>query len=169
MVCCIQNPVNPSKNHEVRGNHLEIWLMCTVGTMLVNTERKLAILMSCMVVAASWNAWKLNLKYLQHGFIRVNEFYFCRTRQQPILDLRGSCFVHNLAYFLSTQSPWRQFAAAVLLAVQVHQILILESRGQCLAWCFAVCFRLTLCQRILETITAVVAIGLAVAVWQVHR
>lgn len=158
------NPVNPQKTAMFVDITWKIWLMCMIGIMLINTEKKLAILLSCLVVVGSWNAWELNMRYLRQGFIRVNEFYFAGLDNNLYSISTVPMMSITLAYFFSTTLPWRQLVSAFVLSLQIHQVMILESRGTMLGVLLSGAFAVYFMPKNPRTIAAVVAVGIVGAV-----
>ncbi|MEI8213217.1 MAG: O-antigen ligase family protein [Planctomycetota bacterium] len=158
------NPINAQKSVVFVDITWKIWMMCMIGIMLINTERKLAICMLCMVLVTSWNAWELNLKYLRQGAIRVHDFYFAGLDNNlysistlPVIGI-------TLAYFFSAKLPFRQFLVVILLAMQVHQIMILESRGTMLGVLLCGALATYFMPKNPRTIAAVIAVGIVGAI-----
>jgi O-antigen ligase len=158
------NPVNPQKTIMFVDITWKIWMMCMIGIMLINSERKLSILLTCMVVVTSWNAWELNLKYLRQGFIRVNEFSFAGLDNNLYSISTMPVICISIAYFFSANLPWRQFLVAFFLAMQIHQIMILESRGTMLGVLLCGAFAVYFMPKNPRTIAATIAIGIVGAV-----
>lgn len=120
------NPVRTAKYVDISW---KIWLMSMIGIMVIDAEKKLAVLMGTMVVCTGWNAWELNLRYLRQGFIRVTEFLFVGLDNNlySISTLPVACV--TLGGLLVSKSNLWQGVAAFVLALQMHQIMILQSRG----------------------------------------
>jgi O-antigen ligase len=121
--------VNPEKTARFVDISWKIWLMSMIGIMVIDSEKKLAILMGVLLACTAWPAWELNMRYLRQGFIRVNEFFFAGLDNNlySISTLPIACI--TLAFLLLSKSLLWQGAASFVLALQMHQIMILQSRG----------------------------------------
>jgi O-antigen ligase len=156
--------VNPEKTARFVDISWKIWLMSMIGIMVINSEKKLAILMGTLLVCTAWPAWELNMRYLRQGFIRVNEFYFAGLDNNlySISTLPIACM--TLAFLLLSKSSLWQGAAAFVLALQMHQIMILQSRGTMLGMLASCGIALYFMPKNPRTLTLVVLAGIGGAV-----
>jgi O-antigen ligase len=107
----------------------KICLMATLGVLLVDTPKKLYWFLWTIVLCQGWNAYNVNQLYYERGFINVNYFTwnFLDNNTYSISSLPIAAIAFAL---LMTMKDWRLRALAGLIFVlQMHQIMILQSRG----------------------------------------
>jgi O-antigen ligase len=106
----------------------KICLMGCIGVGLVDTPKKLYWFLWTLVLCQGWNAYNINQLYYDRG---INVRYFTwnyldnNTYSISCLPIAASAFA-----LLMTMKDWRLRALAGLIFVlQMHQIMILQSRG----------------------------------------
>jgi O-antigen ligase len=110
-------------------NTWKIWVMTMIGCFVVDTRKKLNLLVWACIIAQGWNAWNVNQLYLQRGFINVlwftwnfldNNTYSISTI--PVLAISFSTVVCSV-------KSWERLVAGIVALLQIHQLMILQSRG----------------------------------------
>lgn len=107
-------------------------------TWLIDTPNKLWILLWVAVVAQGYNAYQLNLYYFQDGFCRFvygtnwgtkgdSNVYSIYTI--PVMAMSGALAVYG-------RTVKQQFVALSIFVLQMHALMLLESRGTMLAGLF---------------------------------
>jgi O-antigen ligase len=107
----------------------KIWLMSMIGVMLIDNQRKLTILMASVLLGSSWNAWELNRLYQYRGYFHVNGWTFAGldSNVYSISTLPIACIA--LAFLMISKDTKWQLVAGFVMAMHMHQLMILESRG----------------------------------------
>lgn len=121
--------ISPTRTQDYWDITWKIVLMSTVGLFLINTERKLAWLGWTVVISQGWNAFNINQIYLERGYINVNYFSWNfldnNTYSISSLPIAAISFSILMTY---KETMWRALAGLILV-LQMHQIMILQSRG----------------------------------------
>jgi O-antigen ligase len=121
--------MNPIKSAVYLDISWKICLMGCVGIWLVDTPKKLYWFLWTLVLCQGWNAYNINELYFERGFINVYGFLwnFLDNNTYSISSLPIAAIAFAL---LMTMKDWRLRALAGLIFVlQMHQIMILQSRG----------------------------------------
>ncbi|QDT34635.1 O-antigen ligase family protein [Thalassoglobus polymorphus] len=107
----------------------KIVLMSCVGLLLIDTPKKIVTLMWVIVIAQGWNAWEINLQYFQDGYC------YAAYHGWGIADNNGYSIltvpIMGASLGLAFYSPklWTRIFAGFIFTLQMHQIMLLESRG----------------------------------------
>jgi len=119
----------PEKSWWFLNNFWKIWLVVVLAARLLDTPQKILATMWMIVLAQGFNAAVVNREYFYFGYSPTRE--------------AGRHFLDNNTYGLSTLPPmalaaalaiyckpvWQRVVAGAVLALQVHQMLLLDSRG----------------------------------------
>jgi O-antigen ligase len=107
----------------------KICLMWLLALLVVIEERHLEIIVWCLIVCHAWLAFEINVQYFSNGYVLVNEFRWngLDSNTYSIMTVPVMALSLSLALF-SEKMFWRGLAFGVLL-LQVHQLMILQSRG----------------------------------------
>jgi O-antigen ligase len=106
----------------------KIWLIASLGVVLIDDRRKMIWFIWAMVLSQGWNAFNVNQLYYMYG---VNVRYFTWN------------FLDNNTYSISTipvmavtfgilmiHKDWRiRLLSGLIFVLQMHQLMILQSRG----------------------------------------
>lgn len=107
----------------------KIWLMTMVGCFLLDSPSRIIGMMWVIVIAQGFNAYEVNTEYFSLGY--------------SITEIYGRNYLDNNTYALSTLAPmacaaslaiysekfWQKGLAAGILLLQLHQLMLLMSRG----------------------------------------
>jgi O-antigen ligase len=103
--------------------------MAIVGCYLLTDRRKIMTLAWLAVLAQGFNAWEVNMDYFQHGWSMF------RLIGRNALDNNGysnssiPIMAISLAMTLTLPKWWQRAITGFVLVLQMHQIMLLESRG----------------------------------------
>ncbi len=108
----------------------KIALMVVMTVLLIDTPRKLWILMWVVVVCQGYNAYQINLQYFQDGFSRYsingwgnkgdNNVYSIFT--VPVMGIAAALTAYG-------RNKWQLLVAGGIFVMQLHVLMLLESRG----------------------------------------
>lgn len=117
----------------------KIVLMVIMAVWLIDTPKKLWILMWVVVLCQGYNAYQINLQYFQDGFSRYtvngwgnkgdNNVYSIFT--VPIMGLSAALAVYG-------RNKWQLVVAGGVFVMQLHVLMLLESRGTMIGGIFLV-------------------------------
>ncbi len=137
--------INPDYSFAYMGVIWKVVLMVVLTVWLVDTPKKLWILMWVVVLCQGYNAFQINLQYFQDGFCRYavngwgnkgdNNVYSIFTI--PIMGVSAALSVYG-------RNKWQLLVAGGVFVMQLHVLMLLESRGTMiggifLAAIFAIC------------------------------
>ena len=119
----------PDKSWWFWDHFWKIWLVVLLAVRLLDTPAKVMATIWMIVLAQAYNALLVNREYFSLGYSVTRE--------------AGRHFLDNNTYGLSTLPPmalaaalaiycrpvWQRALAGAILALQVHQMLLLDSRG----------------------------------------
>ena len=122
--------IRPDYSSDYMGVIWKIVLMVIMTVWLIDTPKKLWILMWVVVLCQGYNAYQINLQYFQDGFSRYavngwgnkgdNNVYSIFT--VPIMGLSAALAVYG-------RSKWQLLVAGGVFVMQLHVLMLLESRG----------------------------------------
>lgn len=137
--------LNADYSFEYMGVIWKVALMAIITVWLIDSPKKLWILMWVVVICQGYNALQINLQYFQDGYCRYatngwggkgdNNVYSIFTI--PVMGISAALSVYG-------KNNWQLVLAGFVFVLQLHVLLLLESRGTmiggiCLACIFAVC------------------------------
>lgn len=125
--------INPESSWFYMDNIWKIILMGLIGMRILDTPKKIMTCIWVIVLAQGYNAYNINELYFQVGYIQTNGFMwnyldnntYCLSAM-PIMGLAAGLALYS-AHF------WQRWLAGAILCLQMHQIMILQSRGSMLA------------------------------------
>ena len=112
-------------------------ILCILLTIfLLDSQRKIKTLLVATTLAQAYNAYQINLDYFQTGFSRWalhpwgsygydNNVYSLMT--VPLLGV-------SLAFVMCETAPWKKLGMLFVSVLQIHEIMLLQSRGSMLAF-----------------------------------
>jgi O-antigen ligase len=121
--------LSPDRSMQYLDISWKICLMGIVGIFLVDSPKKLYWFIWSIVLCQGWNAFNINQLYFERGFMNVNNFTwnYLDNNTYSISSLPIAACAFSL---LMTMRDWRLRAISGLIFVlQMHQIMILQSRG----------------------------------------
>lgn len=105
-------------------------LMAFIGVRVINTPKRVIALLWVLMLAQGYNAYQINESYLKNGVCFFansgygpsgdNNMYSILT--VPIMAVSASIAAYS-------KPLWQKLFAAGILALQAHEIMLLESRG----------------------------------------
>jgi hypothetical protein len=113
----------------------KVVLMATIGVYLLDTKAKLSAFIWVLVIAQGFNAYRINESYFQTGvslFSSTGYGYNGDNNMYSILTVPIIAMSASLA--LWTTKIWQKGLAGGIFVLQLHQIMLLESRG-CMLGC----------------------------------
>lgn len=106
----------------------KICLMCVLGILLIDDSKKLRWLVGGIVLSQGWNAYNLNEQYYKYG-VRLDSFQWnyndSNTYAVSTVAVMGLSFGIMLVY----KNFWLRIFTGLIFVLQMHQIMILQSRG----------------------------------------
>ncbi len=115
---------------EYMGYIWKIVLMAVLTVWLIDSPKKLLILIWMVIVCQGYNAYQINLQYFQDGYCRYsvngwgskgdNNLYSIFT--VPVMALAAAMAVYG-------RDVWQRTGAAAVMVMQMHVLMLLESRG----------------------------------------
>lgn len=112
-------------------DHLwKIILMATLAAMHLNSRQAILAMVWILVVTQGYNAYQINLQYFQDGFSLFatspwgdngdNNLYTIVTL--PVIFMSGALCIYSKA-------SWQKMLAGGIAMLQIHQVMLMESRG----------------------------------------
>ncbi|WP_160148165.1 O-antigen ligase family protein [Rubripirellula obstinata] len=145
----------------------KIALVTTLAVALIDTPKKLWILLVVAVVTQGYNAMQINLQYFEDGFSAYSRSGWASGTKGdnngytiftiPVLAMSISIALTNLG-------PKLRLFSLAIAALQIHQILLLESRGGMLAVCLLFALVAFFAEKTRSNIIGIVAIGVVAIV-----
>lgn len=109
----------------------KIWkivVMCVLGILLIDDSRKLLWLVAMIVLSQGWNAYNVNELYYKWG-IRVDNFTWNYNDNNTYAVSTVTIMALSFAIMLVYKNLWLRLFTGLLFVLQMHQIMILQSRG----------------------------------------
>ncbi|MFY7876308.1 MAG: O-antigen ligase family protein [Pirellula sp.] len=109
----------------------KIWkivLMCVLGILLIDDSKKLSWLVGLIVLAQAWNAFNINELYYKWG-IRVDNFTWNFNDSNTYAVSTVTMMALSFAIMLVYKNYWLRICMGLIFVLQMHQIMILQSRG----------------------------------------
>ena len=137
--------IKPDYSFEYMGVIWKVVLMAILTVWLIDTPKKLWLLMWVVVICQGYNAYQINLQYFQDGYCRYavngwgnkgdNNVYSIFTI--PIMGISAALAIYG-------RNVWQLLLAGCVFVMQLHVLMLLESRGTMiggifLAAIFAIC------------------------------
>lgn len=121
--------VSPEKSALFMDVFWKIVLMTVLGVGVLATLKDIRICCILLVVAQGWNAFNINQLYLKNGWIDLNSFTwnFLDNNTYSISSLPILALAIGLLF--ADESRWVRRVAGLVIIMQMHQLMILESRG----------------------------------------
>ena len=108
----------------------KIVLMAVLTVWLIDSPKKLLILVWAVIICQGYNAYQINLQYFQDGYCRYavngwgakgdNNLYSIFT--VPVMAMAAAMAVYG-------KDVYRRLVAATIMVMQMHVLMLLESRG----------------------------------------
>ena len=100
-----------------------------IGILVLRTPRQIWIYCLVVTIGRGWNAFNVNQLYLENGFIVVDDFMwnYLDNNTYSISTVPMMAFSASLA--VCATKLWQRGLAGFIFAMQMHQLMILQSRG----------------------------------------
>ena len=108
----------------------KIVLMVLIGVSVIDSPKKLLALMWVLVLSQGFNAYRINESYFLNGvcFFRTSGYGFGGDNNlYSILTIPIAAISASLALY--SRRIWQKGLAATVVVLQIHQIMLMESRG----------------------------------------
>ncbi len=89
-----------------------------------------------MIVAQGWNAWNINQLYFSRGHIRLDGFHWNFLDNNTYSISSVPVMALTIAAVFTAQRLWIMVGCGLVMVFQMHQLMILESRGTMLGSLF---------------------------------
>lgn len=121
--------ISPEKSAFFMDVFWKIVLMAVLAMGILATLKDIRLACILLVVAQGWNAFNINQLYLHSGWINLNAFSwnFLDNNTYSISSLPVMALAVGL--LLADRSRWTRVLAGIVVILQLHQLMILESRG----------------------------------------
>lgn len=116
-----------------------IWkmiLMVCIGIFLIDSPKKVKTLMWVLVLAQGYNAWEINLQYFQTGFCWAAYYGWGNLDNNTYSIMTVPVMGVSLALTFYSEKVWQRCLAGAIFVLQMHEIMLLESRGTMLGALF---------------------------------
>jgi O-antigen ligase len=121
--------IDPPKSEFFLDIFWKITLMTCLAAGVLSDLQAIRITSILLVIAQGWNAFNINQLYFQVGFLDLNSlswnFLDNNTYAVSSLPIMGLA----LGLVFADQHRWTRYLAGVILVLQLHQLMLLESRG----------------------------------------
>ncbi len=136
--------LDPLRSGWYLGQLWKIVLVAVLAAITIDSPKKLVILLFAVVIAQGYNAYQINLQYFQDGmsiYARMTN-WGSKGDNNTYSILTIPVFAMSLALASCDFRPsWRLLALGIAV-LQVHEIMLLESRGAMLGTCVMMAFLL---------------------------
>ncbi len=163
-LCFLSNlqSISPVKSAMFIDVFFKIILMSSLAVFVLNTGRQIAIFVGCLILAQGWNAFNINQLYFERGYININWFQwnFLDNNTYSISSL--PMFFLAIGGSICAPRLWQRGLAGFIAVLQIHQIMLLQSRGTmigALLACGLMIVFMPKTQRAIRTVLAAVVIG----------
>ncbi|QDT62892.1 O-antigen ligase family protein [Calycomorphotria hydatis] len=122
--------INPSLSQWYLGNIWKIVLLALLTVRVFDSSGKILALIWSTVLAQSYNAFQINLQYFQEGYSYAAKYGWGTSGDNNLYSILTVPMI-GLTAALATESRvwWQKGIAGVILILQIHQIMLMESRG----------------------------------------
>lgn len=102
-----------------------------ITSMIVKKPQDILLLLSVAAIAQGYSAFRINEQYFQDGYslyVYLNSWGF-KGDNNLYSNLTIPCMACSVSLAVFSQKRWQQLLFMGILILQMHQIMILESRG----------------------------------------
>jgi len=139
--------------------------MAVMTIRLIDTPQKVTALLWVLVLAQGYNAYQINLQYFQDGFSAYATRGFGAKGDNNLYSaLTIPIATCSFALAVYSTRKWVKMLAAGIGFLQLHQMMLLESRGSMLGTLLAAAVFLWFMPKTRGTVSAAVASALLTAV-----
>ena len=107
----------------------KIALMATLAAGLFTDRASIRSTAIALSIGQGWNAWNINQLYYQRSFLNLNDFRWNYLDNNTYSISTVPIFALTLATLFTDRRRWVRGVMALVAVLQLHQIMILESRG----------------------------------------
>ncbi|WP_197531536.1 O-antigen ligase family protein [Posidoniimonas corsicana] len=127
--------IEPDATAFYMDNLWKIVLMAVLGIRLIDSPGKVLALMWVLVLAQGYNAYQINLEYFEDGHSSYAYRNFGDKGDNNVYSiLTVPLIACSLSLALYAERGWQKAVAATIALLQVHEIMLFESRG-CMLGC----------------------------------
>jgi hypothetical protein len=108
-------------------------LMASLAAFHLDTQQKITAMIWTLVITQGYNAYQISLQYFQDGYSRYSSSGFGNLDSNcyslltlPIIAFSGALAIYSRKW-------WQRVIAGVIAVLQIHQIMLFESRGSMIA------------------------------------
>ena len=121
--------IEPSDSWWLMGYLWKIVLMALLGVYLIDTPRKLWALLWTLALCQGYNAYQINLQYFQDGYSYAARRGWSYLDNNTYSIFTVPVFSVSVGLAIYSRVLWQSALAAAIAGLQVHQIMMMESRG----------------------------------------
>jgi O-antigen ligase len=142
----------------------KIALMTGIALFVLDLPSRLLTMIWAATIAQGWNALNVNQLYFERGFINVINFNWNHLDNNTYSISTLPVMAMAFALLMCSEKLWQQGVAGIILLLQMHQIMLLQSRGTMLGSLFMVLLGVLFMPKNRITIPITIAAFLAGAV-----
>ena len=120
--------INPLKTFLYMDTTWKIVLMAIIASLTLDSPKRLIILAWVLVISQGWNAFNINQMYYQYG-INVNGFTWNHLDNNTYSISAVPVMAIAFALMVTTKHRYGSWLAGLVFVLQMHQLMILQSRG----------------------------------------
>lgn len=108
----------------------KIALMCFITVLTIDTPKRCLALMWVLVLSQGFNAYRINENYFQYGFSSYRSYGYGLSGDNNLYSLLTlPIFGCSVALACFSRKKIHRVVAGLIMLLQAHQIMLLESRG----------------------------------------
>lgn len=107
----------------------KIFLMFSVGIFLLRQSKHITILAWALMICQGWNALSINQIYFERGYIIINNFSWNWLDNNTYSISSLPILAMTFAILMTATKNWQRLLSGFILVLQLHQLMILQSRG----------------------------------------
>ncbi|XZE54237.1 O-antigen ligase family protein [Planctomycetaceae bacterium SH139] len=115
-------------------NMWKIVMMAILAIILLDEPRKILVMVAVLAITQGYSAYQINLQYFQDG-VSIYAYYPWGTKGDNNLysNLTVPLIACSAAVCVFTSKRWLRVGSGIILILQMHQLMLMESRGAMLA------------------------------------
>lgn len=106
----------------------KIWLIASLGVVLIDDRKKIIWFIMAMVLSQGWNAFNINQLYYQYGInVKWFTWNYLDNNTYSISTIPVMAVTFGI---LMVHTDWRiRLLTGLIFVLQMHQLMLLQSRG----------------------------------------
>lgn len=149
-----QQSINPVKTALYLDVTWKIALMALLACWTIDSSQKLMLLCWALCIAQGWNAFNVNQTYYQYNII-VEYFKWNYLDNNVYSISTVPPMAISFALLIYSQKRWMTVLAGMVFVLQMHQLMVLQSRGTMLGAIALVLIGVLLMEKNRKTLTIV--------------